>query len=199
MSARAFAAPAALFAALALVGCDRMAANQDAREKDAPNLVSEAEKANAQVIDATPQASMSAEERAQLRELARGYIDNAVERGGNEGFTAVTGVQDEVVALQPTQTHEYRIQLQRGAVYRIIGGCDNECSDFDLELLNPSGQIIERDTLPDDFPVINVTAPIDGQYRVRMTMKTCTIAPCYAAARLYRRGGAGAAGGGTTT
>ncbi|MGS0257862.1 hypothetical protein ACUOI5_25665, partial [Escherichia coli] len=55
-------------------------------------------------INATPQVSLTEEQRAELRELAKSYIDDAA-RENTQGFTAVSGVQDEVVALQPTQTH----------------------------------------------------------------------------------------------
>ena len=139
-------------------------------------------------INATPQVSLTEEQRAELRELAKSYIDDAA-RENTQGFTAVSGVQDEVVALQPTQSHAWTVQLQRGQTYRIIGGCDNECTDMDFELVDPTGKIIERDTLPDSFPIINVTPQSPGAYTVRFLMKTCTIGPCYAAARLYHQTG----------
>ena len=146
------------------------------------------------VINATPQVSLTEEQRAQLRELSREFIDQAAEEN-TQGFTAVTGVEDEVVALQPTQVHAWRVQLQRGETYRIIGGCDNECTDMDFELLDTTGKIIERDTLPDSFPIINVAPTTTGAYVVRFVMKTCTIGPCYAAGRLYHQTGSTTAPG----
>lgn len=153
---------------------------------------------NQALIDATPQVSLTEEQRAQLRELAKGYIDDAAEQN-TQGFTAVQGVQDEVVALQPSQIHAWTVQLTRGQTYRVIGGCDNECTDMDFELLDPTGKIIERDTLPDSFPIINVTPPATGAYVVRFVMKTCTIGPCYAAGRLYHQTGSTTARPSTAT
>lgn len=183
---------------LALVGCVALAACGDQTpEKDRPNpgtaapaVETPAAEANGNqaVINATPQASLSPEQRAQLRDLAKAYIDVAAEEN-TRGFTAVAGVEDEVVALQPTQTHTWTVQLQQGQTYRIIGGCDEECTDMDFELVDTTGKIIERDTLLDAFPIINVEPTTTGAYTVRFIMKTCTVAPCYAAGRLYRQTG----------
>ena len=178
----------ALFGCIALAGC-----NIGTPEKDRPDPGPQAQAEtgpteNRALIDATPQVSLTEEQRAELRELAKSYIDSAAEEN-TQGFTAVAGVQDEVVALQPTQTHAWRVQLQQGQTYRIIGGCDNECSDMDFELLDTSGKIIERDTLPDSFPILNVRPTTTGTYTVRFIMKTCTVAPCYSAGRLYRQTG----------
>lgn len=190
--------------AMTMVGCVVLAGcNNPVPEQDRPNPGTAAPSAAAQIatapngnvangnqalIDATPQASLTQEQRAELRLLAKGYIDDAAAEN-TQGFTAVSGVEDEVVALQPTQVHVWTVQLQRGQTYRVIGGCDNECTDMDFELLDPTGKIIERDTLPDSFPIINVMPTTAGAYTLRFVMKTCTVAPCYAAARLYHQTG----------
>ena len=187
-----------VFGSLVLAGCGPQTPEQDrpdpgtaapaaaAQIATAPN--GNVANGNQALIDATPQVSLTQEQRAQLRELAKGYIDKAAEEN-TQGFTAVTGVEDEVVALQPTQVHAWTVQLQRGETYRIIGGCDNECTDMDFELLDPTGKIVERDTLTDSFPIINVSPTAAGAYVVRFLMKTCTIGPCYAAGRLYHQTG----------
>lgn len=187
MIIRASGLAAIALAMMSMTACDKLQANREAAEQDRPNLVAGDEKSDRDVINSTPQASLSAEEREQLRALAASYLDSVAENEA-EGFTKVAGTEDEITTLQPTQTHEYSVSLAQGTVYRIIGACDNECSDFDLELLDPSGRVVESDTLPDDVPIINITPRAAGNYKVRMTMKTCTIAPCYAGARLMQRG-----------
>lgn len=179
-----------VFGSLVLAGCGPQTPEKDRPNPGTPAQVATAPAANGNqaLIDATPQVSLTEEQRAQLRELSKSYIDDAA-RENTQGFTAVAGVEDEVVALQPTQVHAWTVQLQRGETYRVIGGCDNECTDMDFELLDPTGKIIERDTLPDSFPIINVSPTTAGAYTVRFVMKTCTIGPCYAAARLYHQTG----------
>lgn len=140
------------------------------------------------VIAATPQVSLSSREREEFRQLARENLTEAA-RQLARGFSPVSGLQDEVVAMQPTEVHAWRIDLKRGQTYRIIAECDSECTDLDLELMDASGKIVERDTLPDSAPVINIEPDRDGAYTARLVMKTCTIAPCFAAARLYHQTG----------
>lgn len=182
-----------LFGCLVLAGCNAPVPEQDRPDPGTPAQIATAPNGNVAngnqaLINATPQVSLTEEQRAELRQLAKGYIDDAAQEN-TQGFTAVAGVEDEVVALQPTQVHTWAVQLQRGETYRVIGGCDNECTDMDFELLDTTGKIIERDTLPDSFPIINVSPTTAGAYTVRFVMKTCTVAPCYAAARLYRQTG----------
>lgn len=53
----------------------------------------------------------------------------------------------------------------------IFASCDEDCGDVDLYLYTPSGRLVDSDTLDDDFPI--VTAPKDGDYRVKVTMFDC--------------------------
>jgi hypothetical protein len=46
----------------------------------------------------------------------------------------------------------------------------------------------------DDFPVVDFTPQANGRYIVRLLMQTCTVAPCFAGARVLSgstQGGAG--------
>ena len=140
------------------------------------------------IIAATPQVSLSEKDRQEIRRVARGYLDEAAEELA-KGFSPVSGVEDVVVAMQPTEVHAWKLDLKRNENYRIIAECDAECSDLDMELVDPAGKIVERDTLPDSAPVINIRPPANGAYTARLVMKTCTVAPCYAAARLYHQTG----------
>lgn len=164
---------------------------QNAEKSDRPDpgpaAVAQSEQDKA-VIAATPQVSLSSREREEFRELARGNLDDAAKELA-KGFSPVAGQEDQVVAMQPTEAHTWRINLRRGQTYRILAECDAECTDLDLELMDPSGKIVERDTLPDSYPVLNIEPAADGAYTARLVMKTCTIAPCFAAARLYHQTG----------
>ena len=77
--------------------------------------------------------------------------------------------------------------------YRIVGACDDDCSNLDLELIDVStGGVVASDMLQDDFPVVDFTPQANGRYIVRLLMQTCTVAPCFAGARvLTGKSGAG--------
>ena len=47
--------------------------------------------------------------------------------------------------------------------------------------------------LPDDYPVVTYTPAANGNYIVRILMQACTVAPCYAGARVTTASASGAA------
>ena len=91
---------------------------------------------------------------------------------------------DVITSLNVGGEHVVDVSLRGGRSYAFIGACDNECNDVDLVLEQANGGQIAQDVLPDDYPLVEVTPPADGVYRLRIRLKTCTIAPCYVAARL---------------
>lgn len=126
------------------------------------------------------QASLSAAQHAELQRLVGGLLD-----GVQQNFGANLTVRgQELASLQPGASYDWNVNLNAGIPYRIIGACDNECSNVDLQLLDGGGNVVSADTLPDDFPVVDFTPSANGAYQVRILMQTCTIAPCYAGARL---------------
>lgn len=178
-------------ATLALAACGnaedraKAAADRPNTESNVP-VVAPDDAAEAAARASTPQASLTPEQREELRTLAKGYIDDAAKQVA-QGHTPATGFEDAVVALQPGQTHNWTLALKRGVDYRIIGACDNECENLDMELVDARGRVVEADTLEDSFPVINITPGADITYTARIKMITCTIAPCYTAARVYTK------------
>ncbi len=164
-------------AALTLAACNQAPAPQ-ASEAPVQNAPSQ----QAFQMPAS-QASLSADDRAQLEQLVRGYLDNA-QNVLAQGMRPAPGLADQITSLQPGRDHRWQVQLTGGTAYRIIGGCDNECSNLDIELIDARGGVVASDMAPDDAPVVNFTPSANGAYSVRLLMQTCTVAPCYAGARV---------------
>lgn len=160
--------------------CDREQgpANIAAAGETTLNRPSEQEAANAE-----GQVALSAAESAEYASLVRGYLDDAQEQFA-AGNTRVDGVPDEVQGLQPGRDHRWQVRLTSGVSYRIIGACDNECTDLDLELIDSRGAVVASDLSEGDFPQISFSPAASGVYTVRIMLQACTIAPCFAGARL---------------
>jgi hypothetical protein len=74
-----------------------------------------------------------------------------------------------------------------GGRYAVIGTCDEDCTDLDLKVFDPSGNLVGQDTDPDDNPLVVFTAKRSGQYRYQVIMETCNSEPCgYGAGVLIR-------------
>ena len=83
------------------------------------------------------------------------------------------------------------LQLTAGGRYAILGVCDNDCSDVDLRVFDPMGNMVGEDILVDDHPVVEFVASSSGQYRANVIMATCNTNPCYYGVQVYARGGGG--------
>jgi hypothetical protein len=106
------------------------------------------------------------------------------------GMAATEGVEDMVAPMQPGTDHRSVVTLNSGA-YTIVGACDGDCTNMDIELISmATGGVVASDMLPDDFPVVNYTVAENGQYMVRMLMQACSVAPCYGGARVLTNGAA---------
>ncbi len=129
------------------------------------------------------QANVTNEDDIQLRQLVGRYLDNTQGQYG-AGMIPAPGFQDGIADLQPGGDARWQLHLQAGTPYRIIGACDNECTNVDLELIDASGAVVASDVLPDDYPIVDHTPPEAGIYQIRVMMMACTVAPCYAGARV---------------
>ncbi len=126
------------------------------------------------------QVSLSAADHARLQQLVTGLLDQTQQSFGAD----MKPNGEELASLPAGGAYDWNVTLSGGVAYRVIGACDNECSNVDIQLVDAGGSVVAEDTLPDDFPVVDYTPVGNGGYQVRILMRTCTIAPCYAGARL---------------
>jgi len=89
--------------------------------------------------------------------------------------------------LAQGQAWNVPVTLQAGGEYRIVGVCDNDCSDMDLVLYDGANNAISRDELTDSVPVVSVRPAYNGAFTVQAIMHTCSQSPCYYALALYGR------------
>lgn len=171
--------------ALALSACGN-AEDEAKTEADRPN----AEGLTAAEIAAratTEQASMTPAEREAFRQGMVEMLDQTGEDRA-EGHIRVPGVEDQIAAMQPLQSHNFTVPMTAGKPYLIFAVCDSDCTVVDLTLLDSAGAEIKTDTDSGDFPVLDFTPTASATYTVRMKMAECKLAPCYAGARVYQQG-----------
>jgi hypothetical protein len=72
----------------------------------------------------------------------------------------------------------FAVTLRAGRSYALIGVCDDDCSVLELELYGPGNTEVaaERAT---NVPIVRVTPPQDGRYRVKVNMGACGMNPCW--------------------
>jgi len=103
----------------------------------------------------------------------------------NEGMQRLGNPLVGSIAAGSSATLE--VNLKAGRRYRLFGVCDNDCSDLDLRLVDPSGTTVAEDVDTDDVPILAHTAQRSGSYRVQVIMARCSANPCRYGVSLYGR------------
>jgi hypothetical protein len=124
--------------------------------------------------------------------MGQTYQDQILQRLAQvEQAYASAGYQrvDQPVTGQLNQAaaQAYPVTMHVGYEYQVIGVCDNDCSDLDLQLLDGYGGVISQDQSTDATPVVSVVPTSGGQFTVNVHMYACSVQPCYYALVLYGR------------
>ncbi len=131
----------------------------------------------ATATEALAQNSFQQQVRNQLNRAA----SNVVRQGYSPDRDPVTG------SLNSGARESMMINLTCGTRYAIVGVCDNDCTDVDLRVWDPSGTKLAEDIMTNDTPVLEFTATVTGQYRLSVEMATCSTNPCYWGFQVFSR------------
>lgn len=98
----------------------------------------------------------------------------------NQSHEFVTG------RLDNEGTEWVNIELPAGYTYNILGVCDHDCFDLDLELYTTDNVLLSSDVETDDYPLVSVTPAERTIYRVKVVMANCSSGPCRYGLGIYR-------------
>jgi hypothetical protein len=70
------------------------------------------------------------------------------------------------------------LTLKKGVSYSIVGVCDEDCRDIDLELFDNNGNRVALDIQYDDYPMVSVTPRRSATFTIRVRMTSCSNGPC---------------------
>jgi hypothetical protein len=97
---------------------------------------------------------------------------------GQAGATRL--FRSPIFRLNEGATQDYPVTMIASVPYKIAGVCDNDCPDLDIKLLDSSGRELASDSLTDSLPIVSYRPGQSGEYRVRVVMYDCNVAPCSA-------------------
>lgn len=98
-------------------------------------------------------------------------VDYLFEQVENEfGFSSTAS---QVGRQSAGNVRTVTFNLSAGGTYVLIGVCDENCSDLDLIVRDPSGNEVGRDEEVDDTPIVIVEGARGGRYTVEVAMVTC--------------------------
>ncbi|MEW5926356.1 MAG: hypothetical protein AB1941_02600 [Gemmatimonadota bacterium] len=80
-------------------------------------------------------------------------------------------------ALDDGEARRSVVKLQGQVTYVIIGECDTDCEDLDLELFQGTRKL-SSDLAADDVPILIFTPQVTGVFTIRVIMASCSADPC---------------------
>ena len=83
-------------------------------------------------------------------------------------------------------TDSWTLNFEKGKTYKIVGACDRDCKDLDIEILDGS-DVITKDVLVDDAPVVSFSPKTSGSLRVKVTMVDCSDNPCFFGFAIFQK------------
>jgi hypothetical protein len=114
---------------------------------------------------------------SQYTRQVQGYLANIASAAEKQGFRrVVAGPVFGTLDDDAKASHE--MTVVSGVDYVLFGACDNDCTDVDLIVYDQNGQLVKRDILADDKPVVMFTAARSAKYRVEVVMAVCRTEPC---------------------
>lgn len=123
---------------------------------------------------------------ADYEAVVRSELEDAGATLVSQGY-AQFGVDVIEPIVSESDGYRYVVQLDAGRAYLFQGACDQDCSDVDMEIVDPRGQQVDEDLAPDDRPVVRVRPQRSGEHVVRIWLAECSNEPCYVGVRGFAR------------
>lgn len=120
----------------------------------------------------------------QVRSNLQTRYDYWYNRG--DGWSQLPALRD-MALVDDGRTASVTYTLTKGNTYKIVGVCDNDCSDIDFELRDDNGNVVDKDTANDDIPIVEVTPIRTGEFTLKVIMQSCSnSAGCVYGVDVYR-------------
>ncbi len=126
---------------------------------------------------------------AQWEEQVTAQLEGADNLMRDRGFTLVQAYH--ISTLEQSSSEKVTVTLTAGLEYQFLGVCDNDCSDLDLTLYDPSGDAVATDVELDDTPILLYTPIRSGNFQIEISMVSCEISPCFYGFGVWAKGGGG--------
>ncbi|ULH16104.1 hypothetical protein MF271_05610 [Deinococcus sp. KNUC1210] len=106
----------------------------------------------------------------QVRKNLQDRYDDWHTKGG--GWTRLLNLRDMDV-LYRAHAITVTYTLVAGRTYKIVGVCDDDCTNLDLELRDTGGTLIDRDDADNKIPVVDVKVRRTGDFKLKVSMTGC--------------------------
>lgn len=95
----------------------------------------------------------------------------------------------EIISLTDKERNGayYLTELEPNTNYLIVGVCDGDCEDLDLQIDDPSGDTLDTDIEDDDAPVLEFKTDADSfYYKLLVDMVSCETDACFYGVGIFK-------------
>ena len=94
----------------------------------------------------------------------------------------------EIISLTDKERNGayYLTELEPNTNYLIVGVCDGDCDDLDLQIDDPSGTTLDTDVEDDDAPVLEFKTGDSFYYKLLVDMVTCETDACFYGVGIFK-------------
>ncbi len=117
-------------------------------------------------------------------EVVWSQIQDSYEENAEMGYT----VKNYIIGMiQESDDNTWSFYLDSSKEYLFEGFCDEDCEDLDMYLYNDEGTEIDKDIEEDDYPLFFFEPNESGRYKVKVTMYSCSVEPCYFGLAIFEK------------
>ena len=84
-------------------------------------------------------------------------------------------------------SEEFRWTLSESYMYQLVGACDENCTDVDLIVRDAADVLVAQDLMVDDVPIVYLNPTERTEFKIGITMVTCSESSCEWSVKAYRR------------
>jgi len=123
----------------------------------------------AAILGATPAVAGQGDQIDQLFAAADG---NYAEKGYHPSGWSQRGAAGQGAEVR------FTVPLEGDKDHSLVGVCDTDCSNIDMQLLDGSGTEVARDVEADDVPIVGTHAATPQNYTLVVQMVSCSADSC---------------------
>ena len=114
-------------------------------------------------------------------------LDDRLKSLGSESvFRSWSPIETYKGSLDEDKSSTVKVSLPRGE-YLIMGICDDDCFDLDIEVNHGDGGKLAEDFEDDDVPLVTLKLAEASEITIRVDMAFCEAGPCAYAVRTFSR------------
>ncbi len=117
-------------------------------------------------------------------EVIWNQIQDSYEENQEMGYIVTNYI---IGTIKNSDDNTWSFYLDSSKDYLFEAFCDEDCEDLDLYLYDDEDNELDKDIEEDDFPLFFFEPSTSGRYKVKVSMYSCAVEPCYFGLAIFEK------------